>query len=270
VAAELKDKRNIPMALVLGTAIIAAIYMLVNGAYLAGLGFEQARQSQAIAADLLQWPLGSLGSGLISLLVMVSALGAVNGLIFTGSRLYAVLGAEHRALSGLSRWHPRFGAPITALAAQAGVTVGLILLVGSDAGRQSLSWSSSLLGLTPPSWEGRGGFDTLLMCSAPVFWLFFLLTGVSLFVLRFKDRNIERPFRVPLYPWVPILFCATSVYMLYRSVDYAGSLALVGVLFLLAGLPLYLSGVGGKPAPGAQIFEIPRRNNSGKTAGGSP
>ena len=53
----------------------------------------------------------------------------------------------------------------------------------------------------------KGGFDTLLTCTAPIFWVFFLLTGISLFVLRERDPHIERPFKVPFYPELPLIFC---------------------------------------------------------------
>src|SRR5262249_4419075 len=92
----------------------------------------------------------------------------------------------------------------------------------------------------------KGGFDTLLTCTAPIFWLFFLATGVSLFVLRERDRDRERPFKVPLYPELPLVFCLSCGYMLYSSIEYAvstrgwkGGLVLLGVLPLLIGFPLY-------------------------------
>jgi amino acid transporter len=100
--------------------------------------------------------------------------------------------------------------------------------------------------------QATGGFDTLLTCTSPIFWGFFLLTGVSLFVLRERDSGTERPFKVPLYPELPLIFCVSCGYMLYSSIDYAlarewkGGLFLLGVLPLVIGLPLYkLSGVLG-------------------------
>src|SRR5205823_4640264 len=96
VAAEVRDgDRNIPRALILGTLAVMVIYLLVNAAYLWSLGFEGARQSKAIAADVLKQPLGAWGARAISILVMISALGSVNGLIFTGSRVYAALGTDY-------------------------------------------------------------------------------------------------------------------------------------------------------------------------------
>ena len=77
---------------------------------------------------------------------------------------------------------------------------------------------------------------TMVEYTAPVFWLFFLLTGLSLFVLRRRDPETPRPFRVPLYPLTPLLFCATSAYLLYASLVYAGSGAIVGLVVLAGGV----------------------------------
>ncbi len=241
VAAEVRDgRRNIPRALVLGTLAITALYLLVNAAYLRGLGFDAARQSKAVAADLLERPLGTGGAGAVCLLVMVSALGAVNGMVFTGSRLSSTLGADYTRFAWLGRWHPRLRSPAAALLTQAGISLGLMALVGTDPGRWAVDALLARAGLAAPTWEGHGGFETLLRCTAPVFWLFFLLTGLSLFVLRLREPGVPRPFRVPLYPLVPLIFCATCAYLLYGAVGYAGPLGLVGAAVLLAGVPLYL------------------------------
>jgi amino acid transporter len=241
VAAEVQDgRRNIPRALLLGTLGITGIYVLVNAAYLVGLGFEGARQSKAVAADLLANVLGPSGGRAISLLVMISALGALNGLIFTGSRLYSALGSDYSALGWLGRWHVRRGSPAGSLLIQAAISLTMILLVGTTAGRSVVNAGTGAVGVAAVAWEGHGGFETLLRCTAPVFWLFFLLTALSLFVLRYKDGAGHRPFLVPLYPVVPLLFCLTCAYMLYGSVGYAGTLGLLGVALLLAGVPVYL------------------------------
>lgn len=74
--------------------------------------------------------------------------------------------------------------------------------------------------------------------TAPVFWLFFFMVGLSLIVLRIKDSETPRSFRVPLYPLTPILFCASCRYMLQASLAYTGTGALVGVAVLLTGVPV--------------------------------
>ena len=85
-----------------------------------------------------------------------------------------------------------------------------------------------------------GGFDTLVAGTAPVFWGFFLLTGISLFVLRVTDSQRPRPFSVPWFPLPPIVFCCMCVYMLYSSVSYAKTLSMLGVLPVAVGLILFV------------------------------
>jgi amino acid transporter len=263
VAAEMRDApRNIPRALLVGTGAVTLLYVLVNAAYLRGLGFAAARDSHAIAAEVLQRPLGPLGERAMCVLVMVSALGAVNGLIFTGARVYSTLGADHALFSWLGHWSHRRRAPVGALVAQAVVCLGMIVAIGTPAGQEMANKLVTWLGAEPLDWEGHGGFETLLKCTAPVFWLFFLLTGVSVFVLRERDGAASRPFRVPLYPYLPLVFCATCAYMLHSAVAYAGKFGLVGAGLLLLGLPLYevsrrLDRPPGTAVPGGGLMPVP-------------
>jgi amino acid transporter len=240
VAAEVRNRRNILRALLLGTAIITVIYLAVNIAYLSALGFEKMRASNTVAAEVGQMALQDRGSLAISLLVMVSVLGAINGLTYTGSRVYTTLGADHSLFALLGRWSPRFGSPVWALMIQAAVTLAMIVAVGTPFGRDAIDWCVTSVQLDPMPWDRYfGGFDTLLSGTAPVFWGFFLLSGLSLFALRQRDPHIERPFRVPLFPYLPLIFCAYCAYMLYSAIDYAKWISLIGALPLAVGLVLY-------------------------------
>jgi amino acid transporter len=222
VTAEVRNpRRNLPLALIGGTLAVTIIYLLVNDAYLTGLGFDAASRSETVAADLMNRILGPSGGIAMSVLVMISALGGINGTIFTGSRIYAEMGKDYWAFAPLGHWSPRFGTPVWSLLAQGLVSLSLVVIVGV--------WGS-----------GANSFETLLNYTTPVFWFFFLLTAASLFVLRFKDRAIERPFRVPAYPWVPIIFCGFCAFMLYSSFSYAPTETVIGLVILLTGLPLGL------------------------------
>jgi basic amino acid/polyamine antiporter, APA family len=241
VASEVRDRhRNIPRALIFGIGGITIVYLLVNLGYLWGLGFDKMRESWTPAADVLKGPFGENGSRVMSILVMLSALGAVNGLVLTGSRIYTALGREHSVFKFLGRWDPRLGVPIWSIVVQAAISVLLILAVGTPDGRNTIDNGLQKVGLDGLPWTKYfGGFETLFAGTAPVFWIFFLLTGISLFILRSKDPHIERPFVTPLYPLIPLLFCATSAYMLYSSLTYAKTLSLLGFVPLMIGLPLY-------------------------------
>ena len=241
VAAEVHaPRRNIPRVLILGTTAITIIYLLVNFAYLWGLGFEGLRVSTTPAADVLRLVLGENGSRCMSILVMISALGAVNGIIFTGSRVYARLGAEHRVFVWLGRWNSTWGVPMRSIVAQALVTIALIVVVGTERGQRWVDRAMEVVGFSHLPWQDYGGgFNLLVSATAPVFWLFFLGTGLSLFVLRVRLPHVERPFPVPLYPWLPLTFCLMCCFMLYASLSYAKALSLLGIVPVLLGLPLY-------------------------------
>ena len=86
----------------------------------------------------------------------------------------------------------------------------------------------------------RDGFQAIVEYTAPVFWLFLFLVGVSFFRLRSREPDRERSFRVPLYPLTPALFCLTCAYLFYASVVYTGLGGLLGLLVLAAGLPLLM------------------------------
>lgn len=241
VASEVRNRRNIVYALILGILIITAIYLAVNVAYLKALGFEGMRNSWTVAADVGKLARGDQGAAAISVLVMISALGAINGLIFTGSRVYASLGAENSIFALLGRWSPGLGSPVWALLIQALICLLMIGGVGTQTGRDLIDQGMKAVHLpaTMPWAKYFGGFDTLVAGTAPVFWAFFLLSGLSLFVLRQRDPHIHRPFSVPLFPILPLVFCGMCAYMLYSAIDYAQYIALIGLIPLVLGLPLY-------------------------------
>lgn len=259
VAADLKDRRNITKALVLSTLGITIIYLLVNFAYLYAIGFEPGRQfnfempAQIMTKACKQIggdDFGSFGGKLIRVIIMISALGAMNGLIYTGSRVYLPLGKEHRIFAVLGYWSPTLKSPVLALVAQAIVSIGMILNVGTQAGRDLFDASLNAIGIPAIPWEEHfGGFNTLFDGSAPVFWIFFLLTGLSMFALRARDPHISRPFmlKAPFYPLLPIVFCGMCLFGFWSAITTARWVALIGFVPLFLGLPLYWVSAGSSP-----------------------
>jgi len=240
VAAEVRDpRRNLPKALVFGIAGITLIYLAVNGAYLAVLGFDGARATATPAAEVMNHAFGMWGGRAVSVLVMLSALGAINGMILTGARVYAVWGEDFPALAWLgSRGHR---GPAVAIIVQSMIAVLLVLLVGTQSGRDGFDAVLNSMRLDGLPWETYfGGFETLVSGTAPVFWSLSFLTGTAALVLRISDRTAERPYRIPLYPLPVIVFCAACVFMLKASLDHAGWLALIGFVPLLVGVALWI------------------------------
>lgn len=219
IAAEVKDaERNLPLSLILGTLGVAVIYLAINGVMLLALGFHDAGRYRP--QEVVEMVLGPSGKTAMHVLIMISSLGAINGMIFTTARIYTAFGRDHRLFSPLSHWSRRLHTPARALIVQGLITAAFIAGVG-------------FLG------HGMTGLEYLIDVSAAVFWFFFFLAGAALFVLRGKDPDQPRPFRVPGYPWLPAVFCLWCFYMFAASVLYVGEESLVGLGIVLAGLPFY-------------------------------
>jgi amino acid transporter len=244
ISSDVKNpRRNIRRALILGTSLVMLIYLAVNLAYVTALGYERVCSSKAVAADMFAIPFGDVGRKCICALVMVSALGSVNGLLFTGMRLYGTFGKDHKFFSWLVGKDDRVQTAYGALFAQALFSLLLIAVVES-----ALHWRQLLAQIAPYfnmqldlEFKKAGDIERLVTCTAPVFWTFFLLTGCSLFILRIKDPQRERPFKVPLYPVLPLVFCASCAFMLWRSGVWAlkqePAEALIVAGLMLLGIP---------------------------------
>lgn len=217
LSGELRNpQRNMSQVLLIGAAVITAVYLLVNLAYLRIFGLDGLRATHAVGADLMRLVAGPWSAVLLSLLVCCTALGTINGSIFTGGRMYYALGRDVPALRGLGTWSARGATPVRALWLQGVITL-LLILFGA---------------LT------NGGVQAMVAYTAPVFWLFMFLTASAVVVLRQRDKDRHRPFRVPLYPLTPALFALSCLALCWSSVQYAGVGALLGLAVLLAGLPL--------------------------------
>jgi amino acid transporter len=106
-----------------------------------------------------------------------------------------------------------------------------------------------------------GGFKAMVEFTAPVFWLFFLLSGISLFVLRRREPDAVRPFKVPLYPLTPLIFCAVCAYMLWSSLNYVYSKELGGLNAAWIGVLVLAVG-------GVILMLLPRRDKANSPSGG--
>jgi len=217
ISAEVRDgPRAMTRTLLWGIGIITTLYLLANLAYVHALGLDGVAGSSVVAADLMHAALGPQGATLLSLVVAVSALGSANATIITGARTTYALGRDFGAFHLLGRWNDQGSTPVNALFLQGLLALGLVAF-GAVA---------------------RSGFETMVAYTAPVFWFFLALAALSVIVLRQREPERARPFRVPLYPLTPLIFFGAALFMLYASVRYAGTGALVGVAVMLAGVPV--------------------------------
>ena len=200
ISAELKGGPRIMVWVILTSMLtLTAIYLLVNTALLLGLGLSGLSQSKTAASDLLGFAFGPLAQKALGLFVAIAALTSINATMFVGARTNFALGNDWRVLRKLGQWQLDIGSPKQALLLQALISIGLIALGTQEA----------------------DGFSAMVEFTAPVFWGFLFLVGLALVWLRQTDKHTSRPFKVPLYPVLPLIFCAACAWLTYSSVTYA-------------------------------------------------
>ena len=218
-------RRAIVTALLASLLIVAVIYVVVNVALVHGLGFKALAGSKTPATDVVAAAWGAGAGKVLALFVAVAALTSINATMIVGARSNYALGGDWPALSWLYRWDASRGVPLAGHIIQAVISLALVAFGALQ----------------------HDGFETMVEFTAPVFWAFLFLVGISLFVLRVRDRDAraidaqanagvaaaERPFRVPLFPLTPIVFCAACGYLFYSSVTYAASKNAVHVSLLV-------------------------------------
>ncbi|MBV7484879.1 APC family permease [Bordetella sp. BOR01] len=216
---ELNDApRNIAKVLTLGTLILIGLYTLANLALLSILGLDGLRGSEAVAADMMRIVAGPAGEVIVTLAVVIAAVSTLNATIFTGARVFYAMAQDLAILRWIGIWDGRGKSPANGQIAQGIIALALIAMGAFT----------------------RDGFKAMVDYTAPVFWGFLLMVGMALFVLRWRHPERKLPYRVPLYPFTPIVFCLTCLYMLHASIKYTGTAALIGLAVLAAGTPILL------------------------------
>lgn len=213
VSGEIKQpQRNVPLGLLYGTLIVVIIYMLINVAYLYVLPIEKMAESPLVAATAAEYVFGSNGAILISIAVIISTFGALNGNILATARVCFAMARNNMFIQSLGKIHPKYATPHTSLAAQ-----GL--------------WSCVLV-LT-------GTFDTITDYVMFASWLFYMLGAYGVIVLRKKMPDVHRPYKVWGYPYTPMIFVLFSLLFLINTVVSDFENATMGALLIFLGLPFY-------------------------------
>ena len=200
ISAELKGGPRTMVWVILASMVtLTVIYLLVNTALLLGLGLSGLSQSKTAAGELLGLAFGPWAQKALGLFVAIAALTSINATMFVGARTNFAVGSDWKALRKLGQWQLDIGSPKQALLLQALISIGLIALGTQEA----------------------DGFSAMVEFTAPVFWGFLFLVGLALLWLRQTDPHAPRPFKVPLYPVLPLIFCAACAWLTYSSITYA-------------------------------------------------
>jgi basic amino acid/polyamine antiporter, APA family len=214
VAGEIRNpQRNIPLALIWGVAVVGALYILVNAAVQYVLPAGAVASSERPASDAVALVLGHAGALLVSAGMALSMLVTLNGTIMSGARVPFATARDGYFFKAIAEVHPRYRTPAVSLVVQCALAVVLLLLGGSF----------------------RQFFSLAIFAE----WLFYMIAGSTIFVLRRREPDAVRPYRVRGYPYVPAVFVLVSAALLYYTFTDNLRNSVLGTVSILAGIPVF-------------------------------
>lgn len=214
VAGEAKNPgRNIPLSLGIGVAAVIAVYLSANLAYFKVLSLSEIAGASRVASEAMMRTMGNTGASLVAAAIMASIVSAINAGVLAGPRIYYAQAKDGLFFSAFARVHPKYETPGFSIWTQA-------------------IWSC-LLALS-------GSYQQLITYAAFTSWLFYALTVIGLFVLRRREPNAERPYKVWGYPVTPIVFAAVSSAFVLNTMYTSPVPSFWGVVLIASGIPLYL------------------------------
>jgi len=205
-------QRTFPRGITLGCTILIVLYCLANAGYIAALGPARAMASERIAADAATAQLGPWAGKVIVLPILVSMFSAANAVVLTSPRVFYAMARDRVFFRQLAVVHPRFGTPAMSVMA---MSVIAVLFAAS------------------------GTFEQILTYVVFTGWIFYALGAASIFVYRRKAPDAPRPYRVPGYPWPPLLFVLVAGMIVLNAVWAQPARAGIGLLLVLTGVPAY-------------------------------
>ena len=224
VAGEIRNpRRNVLLALVLGSLAVMTVYLLANLAYLRVLTIPEIATSDHVGATAAERALGPAGGTLVSLIIMLSILGTLNGCCLTTPRVYFAQARDGLFFRRFADVHPRHRTPGFAILAQAGWSVVLLL---------------------------TGSYESLVDYALFATWVFYGLMVAGVMVLRRKRPEVPRPYRMWGYPVTPLLFVAITAWFVVNMLITRPRPALAGLALILTGIPVYRFRARGQPADG--------------------
>jgi APA family basic amino acid/polyamine antiporter len=229
IAGEMKrPKVDLPRSLLYGSAIVTLIYLVANLGYYHVLPAAEIQGSNAVAALAVGKLLGRSGANAISILIVVSILGSMNGLVLSGPRVSFAMAREGIFPAIFGRLSHRYRTPVVALAVQ-GV------------------WSAML--------AASGSYPQLFTDVIFTAWIFYGLAVAGVLVLRHSQPQLARPFSVPGYPWLSLLFCVAAAGLIISTVMARPMGAAIGLVLVATGIPVYFFAI----KAGRQMVRRPAR-----------
>ncbi len=207
-----RPERNLPLALVLGTGAVIAIYVGLNLVYYRVLTVAEVAQSPRVAADAATRLLGPRGSQLIAASIIIAVFGSLNGSILSAARVYYAMAKDGLFFRWCAAVHPRFRTPHFSLVVQA-------------------LWSVLLVALA--------SYEQLFTFTIFAAWIFYALTALAVIILRRTRPQLPRPYRVFAYPWVPIIFVLAAGWLVWNTLIERPLEAGWGSLIVALGVPVY-------------------------------
>jgi len=217
----LNAQRNFPRALIIGSAALIGIYLLANLAYITALGPTNAAKTDSIAATAVTAVIGAGAAKLVALAILISIFSAANGVALTAPRVYYAMARDGLFFHRLAEVHSRFHTP------------ALAVLAGS-------AWAAAL--------AVTGTFEQLFTYVVFSGWIFYALGAASIFIYRRRSPEATSSYRVPGYPWTPLLFIIAAAALVINTIATQPMRAAVGIGIVLLGAPAYL--IWRSPNPG--------------------
>ena len=227
VAEEVKEpQRNLPRAILIGVFCVIAVYVSANVAYVHVLGAPDLAATKTPAADMASRLVGVTGARVISLLIVISTFGFMNLALLSAPRVYYAMAADGLFFRSLARLSSRFRAPTASILLQGGIAAVYAL---------------------------ANTYDRLLSYAVFADWIFFALAGASLIVFRRTLADAPRPFPVPAYPWVPLLFILAGAGIVLNIFFTDTRNALIGTAIFALGVPVYYFWKGERRRSGSGV-----------------
>jgi APA family basic amino acid/polyamine antiporter len=210
---EVKDpQRNLPRAIVIGTLMIIAIYLLANAAYLYINPIGIMAKSPLIAADTMGALFGRAGVSFVSVVVMISTFGSLMGSMLASPRIFFAMADDKLLFEPIARVHPRWKTPYMAIALACLLGVAMVM-------------TQTFEQLT----------DTFVLAM----WPFYALSVAAIYTLRKSQPQLNRPYKVVGYPFVPAVFIGAAIYLVVNALMTQPLWTTITFGVVLLGLPVY-------------------------------